>query len=182
MSKKQYIRHLEAEVEALKQKLAEAEKKPVEDEQEWPKDIEKCIKDHLDRSAKAYREMFFKMAVPVSLSVVEHLSGPKVGYDKDETIHNLRLKVEALKQKLAEAEKKVGPEKKPVEEDRRVDFGGEVTFKVLRSDSNGSSAFIGENLAKEGDKHKVLIACEGYTFKIREDYFSGRPALEIHRL
>jgi hypothetical protein len=93
----------------------------------------------------------------------------------------LKLQVEALKQKLAEAEKKVGPEKKPVEEDRRVDFGREVTFSSSPSRSH-CSASIGNGFAKDGDMHRVLIAEEGYTFKIREDYYQGRPALEIHRL
>ena len=93
----------------------------------------------------------------------------------------LEAEVEALKQKLAEAEKKVEPEKEPMEEDRRVYLGGGITFKAFRPLSH-KSAFIGDGAEGIADTHRVLIANEGYTFKIREDYCQGRPALEIHRL
>jgi hypothetical protein len=93
----------------------------------------------------------------------------------------LEAENKALKEKLAEAEKKAS-EKEPVEEDKRVDFGENITFQKLRSDIFPNPAFIGSTLAKKGDANKVLIAEEGYTFKIREDYCEGRPALEIHKL
>lgn len=98
----------------------------------------------------------------------------------------LEAENKALKEKLAEAEKRemrmnncgqleyIGAATK---EDKRMNFGKEIKFGLM-----GDVATIGYGLAKKGDENKVLIAKEGYTFKIRENYFDGRPALEIHRI
>jgi len=126
MPKKEYIRHLEAEVENLKTELTKSREETY---------MERC----------RYVETFAYKS----------------------------------KQKLAEAEKKEGSKEESVEEDRRVAFGQEITFKTS-SPSPHELAFIGTSLAKRGDEHKVLIPRSGYTFKIREDYFEGKPALEIH--
>jgi hypothetical protein len=169
MSPVQRINALESEVEALKQELVKAKMKVNATAFKFTDFIEmmnKSLKDVTEGDERSGGQ--FK--TPLDM----------VAFMQEEN-DKLKFQVEALKQKLAEAEKKVEPEKKPVEEDRRVDFGDEVTFKVFRSSSNGS-AFIGESLAKEADKHKVLIANKGYTFKIRENYLNGRPALEIHRV
>ena len=126
MPKKEYIRHLEAEVENLKTELTKSREETY---------MERC----------RYVETFAYKS----------------------------------KQKLADGEKKEEPKEKPVEEDRRVCFGSEIHFSIL---SEGKKAYIAVDHAKDGDHGKVLIAGKGYTFKIREDYFEGRPALEIHRV
>lgn len=116
------------------------------------------------------------MSVKIDMEDRSHLSPVQ-------RINALESEVESLKQKLAEAEKKVAGEEKPVEEDSRVDFGERVTFGILPSNSPfNRSAFIGENLADYEDRNKVLIPSKGYTFKLRENYYDGRPALEIHRI
>jgi len=147
MSKKQYIRHLEAEVESLKQKLAEVEK-----EDPAPKFMMSDFIELMNRPLKDVTEE----------ELVKATEFASMGGTSLSEIWDRWAKI------------------KPMEEDRRVDFGDNISFST-RFNAN-SPAYIGYGVARKSDERKVLIANKGFTFKIREDYYEGRPALEIHRV
>jgi hypothetical protein len=64
--------------------------------------------------------------------------------------------------------------------DTRVDFGEKVVFTT--SVLNPVGAYIGEGMAKDGDKHKVLIANkDSHRWILFEDY-DGTTAVMLIRL
>lgn len=152
-------------LKATREDLEEATKRDSEEASVRKVQLgEKTIKELLDE---------FKNTPLVWVSRNEE----SISNDLLKRISDLEAEVKALKGKdvVGEAQKE-----KPVVEDRRVNFGESVTFDIKTGGSMGAA--IGKGLALPSDRNKVLIANKGYTFKIIEDYWEGRPAFEIHKL